>query len=116
MNKFQNFLNSSNSSIKGVRSEIVSEDAKFAVEEVVRTEETALRELKKKQLSLTDMFPTSAFSTMVTKENFSPKDWAKDLLEVNVEIAIQEVRVKEARKIQQEWFSEIKEKETGKTK
>lgn len=111
MNKFENLLKQTNSGIKGVRVSIITEDVKFAVEDIVRKEEVALRELKKKKVSMTDIFPSSALSTLAIKEDFDANSWAKNLLELNIEIALQEIRVEEAQKIQTEWFSEEESKE-----
>ena len=102
MNTFEKLLQSSTSEIQKVRSKIISEDAKFAVEEIVREESTILRNLERKKTSLTDVFPSSSLSLMVTKETFDATKWAKDLFNVNIEIALQKIKVEEAEKIEKE--------------
>ena len=108
MNKFQRNLKQSNREIKGKRADIVAEDAKIAIEDLVRREKNILRNLDKEEVSLTDIYPDSEFSLMAAQANFDAPRWIDRLFEIKLEKAVQKVKLDAALAIAEEWFTEEK--------
>ena len=106
MGKFNSLLNSSASTIKGVRAALVTETAQFEQEELVRTLGTQLRNKKNALLTITDIYPNSTLSLSVVKPEFDAKAWVRDIQNLKVEIANLKVELELAEETMTEWFGE----------
>ena len=107
MNKFTSNLAQSATSIREERASILAEDAEEASREVLRVVTRELTELNRKKRSLSDMYPKSELSLLVTDEAFNSAKWAADMQSLSVAIANKEVEVKIAQKNIDEWFSPV---------
>lgn len=105
-NKFISNLTSNTSDIKKNRATIISQDAEAAQEELLRKLEQELRDLNAKVLEVSDLYPESEFSLMVTAKKFDAKEWAKTLQNLNIQILNKTVEVNAARKTYDEWFKD----------
>jgi len=105
-NKFISNLTSSSSDIKKTRATIISKNAEAAQADVVRVKQQELRDLEAKKLELSDLYPESEFSLMVTAKDFNAKAWAESLQNLNIQILNKSVEVKLAEDTYNEWFSE----------
>ncbi len=117
MNKFAKLLSGSSKEIRGARATILADDARFAQEELVRNLEAEKRELNRKLVAATDLYPESELSLMVTRKDFDPKAWTKRIQELKVAIAEKQVELDLATETFTEWFEDDKsKKEAGSDK
>lgn len=105
MNKFTSNLAQSATSIRTERAQTLAEDAQDASQEVLRVLTRELTELKRRKKSLSDMYPESELSLLVTAKEFDAATWAATLQTLSVAIANKEVEVKIATDNIKEWFT-----------
>lgn len=105
-NKFVSNLTQSSDSIRGERASFVAEDAKDAAINILAVENQKLRDLKKAKMKLSDMNVDSELSLQVTRDNFDAKKWVNDMLNLDVQILNQEIKVKLADNLNKEWFAD----------
>lgn len=103
--KFQQILNSDHLQIKQSRSEIIFQDFKSEQEELVRNLENDVRQLQKKLMNLTDIYPESSLSLMVTKPDIDAKQWVKEIQSTKVSLEIKQRELDIAKSTQNEWFN-----------
>lgn len=105
-NKFAKNLTLSNSQIKEARANIIAEDAKAAHEELLRMLKQEQRDLERRKLALSDLYPDSELSLRIAQPNFNAKTWVKDLQDIGVSLANKSVEIKIAQDTFDEWFSD----------
>lgn len=112
-NKFTKDLTASNKEIKAARAKIVGEDVKDASEEMIHNLKKARRTLERRLLNICDMHRDSELSLKVVKDNFNATAWIKEIQEIKVELANNEVELSIAEATHKEWFGKIKEEVTA---
>ena len=106
--KFKSELSKSNKAIKAQRANMVSEDAKFQQEEILRGLQAQVRELEKDLILCSDMSPDSELSLKVVKDDFDAKAWAVSVQRIKVDLANKQVEMQLAQETYDEWFSDEK--------
>ena len=107
MNKFGKLLGSSSKEIRGARAILLSDDARFAQEELVRNLEAQKRELDRSLIAVTDLYPESELTLMVTRKDFNPKAWVSKIQSLKIEVAEKEIELSIAKETYDEWFVEL---------
>ena len=111
MNKFAKMLGSSSKEIRGARATLLSEDARFAQEELVRTLESEKRDLDRKLVAATDLYPDSELTLMVTRKDFEAKAWVSHIQKLKVALTAKNIELNLAKETYAEWFTEVPVKE-----
>lgn len=112
MNKFIQNLTKGNAAIKEARANIIGEDALDAQTQILDNLKREKRELDRKLLELTDMYPDSELSLRVVKKDFNAKELFKDIQETKVDLLAKKVELTLAEETYKEWFGS-EEKETN---
>jgi len=114
MSKFRSLIKSTGKAVKEVRGNLLTDNAMYNAEQLVRTKESELRALKMRENDMTDFYPESEFSLRVTKKEFNDKQWFAELCNLRVDIANMEVEVDIYKETYEEWFGVEEEKEDAK--
>jgi predicted ATP-grasp superfamily ATP-dependent carboligase len=108
-NKFTKNI-SQNSSVLTDRAVIVAGQAKRAQEDLVRSIEGRIDDMKMNIIKMTDISPDNTQSLKPTGQVVeNPKQWVEDLHKTKVELALAEAELKIANETLSEWFSEAEE-------
>lgn len=106
MSKFLNRLTSSNDQIKTTRAKRAMTQAKFA-------QESKIRELTEKKMSLeneiediTDLGPNSTYSLKPVGDDFNASQWVADLHQKKSALKMVELELEIAQETFNEWFEE----------
>lgn len=102
--KFQRNLESSHKEIRGKRAKFLNEDAEVSMRRLVDKEKDKLRDLQRQEMNLEDMHPDSTTTLKVTKDKFDSVTWARELVEVRVEIKLQKAELQIAEDTYKEYF------------
>lgn len=106
MNKFTTNLTSSAGQIKEQRATLISADAQASQEELLRKLNQDARDLNRKILALSDMYPDSELSLLVTKSNFDAFRWTNETQALKVQLLNKQVEISIAQKTYDEWFED----------
>lgn len=104
-NKFTKNLAMSRKDIKGKRAQLVSEEAKDAQEDLVRTLKQEYRELEKEQMNLDDIYPDDTTSMNAVKKDFNAKEWVAKVQSNKIAIALKKVELDTAEATLAEYFA-----------
>lgn len=108
-NKFINNLTSSSEAIKGQRANLISANAQASQEELLRKLNQEKRDLEMKKMALSDIYPDSELSLLVTKSDFDAARWSRDYQQIGVQLLNKQVEIKIAQDTYDEWFKDISE-------
>jgi len=106
-NKFIQNLTSSSAAIKDQRATLISADAQASQEELLRKLKQEQRDLLRKRMALSDIYPDSELSLLVTKNTFDADRWSRDYQTIGVQLLNKEVEIKVAQATYDEWFGEV---------
>lgn len=113
-NKFTTNLTLSNQSIKEARARIIGEDTQAASEELLRQLKQDQRDLERRKVALSDLYPESELSLRIAKPDFDAKSWVKELQDIGVKLANKAVEIDIAQKTYDEWFTEVADETVSK--
>jgi hypothetical protein len=105
-NKFISNLTQAGQQIKEQRAQLIAEDAEAAQSKLLETLKDEERSLKRKLMTLSDIYPDSELSLLVTKDKFDATQWAKDMQDVKISLLNKQVEIKAAQLTYDEWFKE----------
>lgn len=106
MNKFITNLTASSDNIKSARAALISENAEASQRKLIETLKEIKRKLEGQKLALSDLYPDSELSLLVTKTSFDADKWARDLQNIKVSLLNNQVELKSAQETFDEWFTE----------
>lgn len=103
-NKFIQNLTANSGVIKENRANLVAKDAEDAAKDLITKLEKEDRELERKEIALSDMYPESELSLRIGKDNFNADAWISDLQNIGVARINKKVEISIARKNYEKWF------------
>jgi malate synthase len=102
---FESNLQLTHTKIKAQRAQLITEDARDAASELIRTLEKEKRNLSKKRMSLEDLSPTSTRSLKVGSDDFNGEKWFEELYEIELKITEVNIKLKLAKELDTKYFS-----------
>ena len=106
MNKFTKSIGASDATIKGQRASIMGESAAAEAKALLDSLLKEKREIKTKILNLADLSPETTVALGPNAKEFNAASWIKQMHELELQLILNKVKVKAAKKIQKEWFTE----------
>lgn len=104
--KFGRFVGQSSNGISQERAKLAFEDAEAAASNKIREMKEELRELRRTELTLSDIAPTNAMDTSGVTAGFQGKTWFGDLLAVRISITDRTKDLNDAENLYKEYFTE----------
>lgn len=105
-NKFTDNLTSSSAAIKGQRAALISSNAQRAQEELLRKLTQESTDLQLQKMALSDIYPDSELSLLVTKNSFNADKWVSDIQNIEIKLLNKQVEINAAQKTYDEWFKD----------
>lgn len=103
-NKFIQNLTANSNVIKENRANLVAKDAEDAAKDLITRLEKEDRELERREIALSDMYPDSELSLRIGKDNFNADSWWSELQNLGISRINKSVEIKIAKENFAKWF------------
>lgn len=109
MNLFEKNLSADGTEVLNMRSKILGEDYKAAAEKELTKLNDQMRELKRKEVGLTDFSRTSRDSLVVGENALPPANWVSEMARIDIEKEALQLQIDAVKKIISKYFTDLEE-------